>query len=142
MTFLVLHVPGANAIGCPRILVTFGPIILQHLQFLWLLQGRVHPVLLFKAIDFNTDNLDPMFEAVFFANWKSEPGLFLKVFVFNKSSSCFLIDFVSFSSVPKQEMTRIGTWVPLVSADVSSELAIFLSIFFTLLLMLSNIFLG
>jgi hypothetical protein len=66
----------------------------------WLLHGTVGPRFRPKAIDFKTESLDPMFEAVFFTNWKTGLGVFLNVSVFKRSSSVAFTVFKSLSSLP------------------------------------------
>ena len=107
--FLVLQLPGAQGTGRPQTVSIFSePMSLQHLQLLWLLHGTVRPLFLPRARDFKTDNFDPIFEAVFFTNWKTGLGVFLNVSVFNSSSSLALILSTSFSSFPWQETISMG----------------------------------
>ena len=81
--FLVLQFPGAQGTASPLISWMLSlPICLQHIQLVWLLHGTVGPRFRPKAIDFKTESLEPMFEAVFFTNWKTGLGVFLNVSVF------------------------------------------------------------
>ena len=100
MTFFDLHVPGALETYRPFTSSMFSPINLQHLQFLWFLQGTVLPLFFPRAMDFKTDNLLPTFAPVFFTNWKSGFVASLNEFVLESSSSNFLTVLTNLSSVP------------------------------------------
>ena len=107
--FLILQFPGAQGTASPLISWMLSlPICLQHIQLVWLLHGTVGPRFRPKAIDFKTESLDPMFEAVFFTNWKTGLGVFLNVSVFKRSSSVAFTVFKSLSSLPWHEIISMG----------------------------------
>ena len=109
MVFFVLQLPGAQGTGRPLTTSVFlVPIILQHIQLAWLLQGTVGPHLPPKARDFNTASLFPTLDAVFLTNWNRGLWEFLKESVRSSSSSALRTDFTSFSSFPLQDIISMG----------------------------------
>ena len=142
MQFFVLQLPGATGTGFPLMASMFlSPIRKQHFQFACVLQGVVLPIFLPSARDLTTDNMQPIFGAVFFTNWKSGLVTCLNELVFNRSSSCVFNVLTNLSSVPKQETTRIGFEL---DSSVLTGLAVrnIRSMFSTLVLMFVNILLG